>query len=68
MWVQILFLNFSAQLLYFKKNQNFVLKLYAEYFLCQYFLKNLSFLFSIFYKFDHIIYLFYNFSIRIFCI
>jgi hypothetical protein len=44
-WLQILFLKFSAQLLYFLFFQNFVLKLYAKYFFFQYFLKNFYFLF-----------------------
>jgi hypothetical protein len=48
--------------------QNFISKLYAEYFLFQYFLQNLSFLFSLFYKFDHMSFLVYNFSIQIFYI
>jgi hypothetical protein len=42
-WVQILFLKFSAELLYFQKNSKFYFKTLCEYFLCQYFLQNLSF-------------------------
>ena len=66
MWVQILFLKFPAQLLYFLIFlQNFVSKLYARIFFPN-FLQNLSFLFSdyFFYKFDHMSFLFYNFLYR----
>jgi hypothetical protein len=61
-------LKFSIQLLYFQTNSKFCFKKLCRIFSLPIFPPKFIFIFSIFYKFDHINFLFYNFSIHIFCI